>query len=325
MSDYTPSRATAARLVRLAGDCLARQGDGRLCILNYHRVLEAGDPLLESEPDVATFRWQMKLLADRFNVMPLDAALEALAAHRIPARAVAITFDDGYRSTHDLALPVLKEFGLPATVFVTTGCMSEGNMWNDRILEAVRRLPEGSLDLTNWKGGVYEIHTLQDRKAAIHRLTESAKYLPPQERVELTRELEQRVGGAPASGLMLTPEMVRALAGANVEIGGHTVSHPILTSLDDAAARAEISDCKRQLEAITGAPVRFFAYPNGKQGIDFDQRHAAMARDAGYAAAFTTAVGAASAANDRYRLPRSRPWDASPFFFTLRLLRWLAA
>lgn len=327
MSAYLRSHAPVARLVRFAGDRLARQaaGSGRLCIINYHRILEAFDPLIESEPDVAAFRWQMKLLADGFNVMPLGAALDALAARRMPPRAVAITFDDGYRSVHDLALPVLREFGLPATVFVTTGFIGEGNMWNDRILEAVRRMPAGRLDLAPHGAGSYEIGDTRQRRAAIAQLTAAAKYLPPQQRSDLTLELERRAGGRPAPGLMLDAGMIRALARSNVEIGGHTVSHPILTSLDDAAARHEIAACKRELEEVSGAPVRFFAYPNGKPGIDFDERHAAMARAAGYAAAFTTEVGAAGADDDRYRLPRSRPWDRSPFFFNLRLLRWLAA
>jgi len=123
---------------------------------------------------------------------------------------------------------------------------------------------------------------------------------------------------------MLTPEMVVSLDRQGVEIGAHTVTHPILTSLDDASARSEIRSGKAQLEALTGKPVRLFAYPNGKVGLDFDARHVAMVREAGFEAAFTTAVGAITGSQDRFQLPRSRPWDKSPFMFGLRLLRWLA-
>jgi peptidoglycan/xylan/chitin deacetylase (PgdA/CDA1 family) len=97
-----------------------------------------------------------------------------------------------------------------------------------------------------------------------------------------------------------------------------------LTSLDDAAARAEIRTSKEQLEALIGKPVRLFAYPNGKAGMDFDARHVAMVRESGFDAAFTTAVGAITRGQDRYQLPRSRPWDRSPLLFGLRLLSWLA-
>ena len=101
----------SGRFIRAAGDTIAPRGkgDGRLCIVNYHRILPAPDPLLDSEPTVDTFRWQMELLARCFNVMSLHDAVRMLATERMPPRAVAITFDDGYRSTHDLALPVLRE------------------------------------------------------------------------------------------------------------------------------------------------------------------------------------------------------------------------
>ena len=326
MLAYRQSHQLGARLVRFIGDCLARRKApaGRLCIVNYHRILEEADPLAAGELDASTFAWQMKSLADCFNVMSLSAALEAMAANRLPPRAVCITFDDGYRSTHDLALPILKKFGLPATVFITTGFIGEGNMWNDTIREALRSIEGNTLDLSERHWGVYEIGTPDQRKNAVVRLTEIAKYLPPQERLSLTRELEKRAGGQPVAGLMLTPEMIRVLELNRVEIGGHTVSHPILTSLNEDAARFEIEECKRRLDAICLKPVSYFAYPNGKFGIDFDARHMALARDAGFTAAFTTAIGAATAAHDHYRLPRGLPWDTNRWLFVLRLLRWLA-
>ncbi|WP_379677699.1 polysaccharide deacetylase family protein [Massilia consociata] len=300
------------------------RGDSRVCVINYHRILAEHDPLLASEPDLATFRWQMELLARCFNVLPLHEAVAAVAAGTVPPRAVCITFDDGYRSVHDLALPVLREFGLPATVFVTSGYVGQGSMWNDRIIEAVQTLPAGELDLSALGLGAYPLHSLDDRKATLGTLTERSKYLPPQARRDLIERLEALVGDGLAQGLMLTPEMVVNLDRNGIEIGAHTVSHPILTSLDDDSARLEIAAGKEQLEHILGKPVRLFAYPNGKVGKDFDQRHVDMVREAGFTAAFTTAVGALTRDQDRFQLPRSRPWDATPFLFGLRLLSWMA-
>jgi peptidoglycan/xylan/chitin deacetylase (PgdA/CDA1 family) len=316
----------SARVIRAIGDGIAaRRGNaGRVCIINYHRIVAAPDPLLDSEPNVATFRWQMQLLAECFNVLPLNAALAALDEGRMPPRAVCITFDDGYRSVHDLALPVLREFGLPATVFVTTGYIGSGNMWNEKIIESVRSLPHGPLDLRAAGLGMRALHSVDDRQRLLAELTERAKYLPPAERQRLTEQISALAGGASDEGLMLTPEMIRTMAAERIEIGAHTVSHPILSRLDDEQARYEIGQCKDDLEAITGSPVRYFAYPNGKPGIDFDDRHAALARAAGYEAAFSTVVRAAGAGDDRYQLPRSRPWDSTPTRYALRLLRWLA-
>lgn len=317
----------SSSLVRAIGNRIASKtvGQGRLCILIYHRILEHPDPLLESEPDVAAFHWQMEALASCFNVLPLFEALELVKSGRMPPRAVAITFDDGYRSTHDLALPILRKFNLPATVFVTTGYLNGSNMWNDRILEAVRSMPVGDLDLRDAGLGVHSISSQADRESAADKLIRAAKYLPSEERLDLSIKLESLIGAAHRSGLMLTHDMVRALADSGMEVGGHTVTHPILTKLDDPLAKDEIGGCKRDLEAIVGKPVRLFAYPNGKVGADFDQRHVQMAQDAGYSAAFTTAIGAVSSNTDPYQIPRSRPWDATPLMFKLRLLRWLAS
>ena len=313
-------------LIRTMGNLIAPSaaGAGRVCVVNYHRILEVKDPLLESEPDVATFRWQMALLAKCFNVLPLRQAIDLIGSGRMPPRAVCITFDDGYRSVHDLALPILKEFNLPATVFVTSGFIGGGNMWNDRIIEAVQNLPAGQLDLSELGLGAYSLASLGDRQQSVGRLTEASKYLPPQGRFDLVKRLEDLVGKHLDQGMMLSAEMVVNLDRAGIEIGAHTISHPILTSLDEAQAREEIEGSKRELEAIIGKPVHLFAYPNGKVGKDFNDSHTRMAREAGFSAAFTTSMGAVSSAHDRFALPRSRPWDGNPFMFGLRLLRWLA-
>ena len=315
-----------AQLIRTLGDSIAPRGigKGRLCIINYHRILESADPLLASEPDLITFRREMELLAECFNVLPLHDAIQMMATQRMPPRAVCITFDDGYRSTHDLALPILKQLNLPATVFITTGYVGEGNMWNDRIIEAVRQLPCGRYDLRELGLGMHSIQTLQERRQAIHKLTENSKYLAPKSRLDLSVRLENFAGGVSCRGHMLTREMICNLAAQGIEIGGHTITHPILTSLADDSALEEIAGGKRQLEQITGKPVRLFAYPNGKAGMDFDERHVGMAKEAGFSAAFTTAMGAASNKHDVYQLPRCRPWDSTPFSFGLRLLSWLA-
>lgn len=316
----------AVASIRAVGSVLgAGPAANRFCIVNYHRVLPVYNPLLATEPDVATFGWQMEVLARCFHVLPLHEAVARLGSGKaLPARAVCITFDDGYRSIHDLALPVLRRLDLPATVFVTSGHIDKGNMWNDRIIEAVQMLPDGPLDLRDLGLGAFSLRSLDDRMAAIGILTERSKYLPPPERSNVIERLAAMAGNSMTPELMLTRDMLLNLDRHGIEIGAHTVTHPILTSLDDAAARAEIVTGKEDLEAILGKPVRLFAYPNGKVGMDFDHRHVAMVREAGFDAAFTTAVGAITPDQDRFQLPRSRPWDRSPLMFGLRLLRWLA-
>ncbi|MDB5988652.1 MAG: polysaccharide deacetylase [Herbaspirillum sp.] len=320
------SSSAMSHFIRLSGNMIAAaaRGNGRLCILTYHRILDAHDSSLMSKMDIDTFRWQMKLLADCFNVLPLHEALHMLRQKRIPPRAVCITFDDGYRSTYDLALPILKQFGLPAAVFTTTAHMDGGNMWNDRIIEAVRLLPNGPLDLREVGLDLHPIVDARNRMEIAAKLNEYAKYLLPSERTNVIDTLEKLAGEAVAPNLMLNREMIASLSQNGMEIGGHTVTHPILSKLDDDSALSEILENKQVLERIIGKSLRLFAYPNGKVGVDYDERHVRMVEQAGYTAAFTTAMGSASRFNDIYQMPRSLPWDATPFMFGLRLLHWLA-
>ena len=105
-----------------------------------------------------------------------------------------------------------------------------------------------------------------------------------------------------------------------MEIGGHTVTHPILARLPSSAARTEIVQGREQLESLLGAPVTLFAYPNGKPGQDYLPEHVAMVRELGFSAAVATAWGAASATTDAWQLPRFTPWDKTPARFMVRLL-----
>jgi peptidoglycan/xylan/chitin deacetylase (PgdA/CDA1 family) len=103
-------------------------------------------------------------------------------------------------------------------------------------------------------------------------------------------------------------------------VGAHTLTHPILARLDDAAAWAEINGGKQALESLLDAPVPAFAYPNGKPLADFLPVHVQMARDAGFEMACTTAWGTSTAAVNPLQLPRFTPWDRSKWRFGARLL-----
>lgn len=319
-----PSRFLS-QLIRSIGNSIRYLSkEGRVCVITYHRILEHRDPLLETEPDLETFSWQMETLAACFNVLTLPEAILAIKENRVPPRAVCISFDDGYRSCHDLALPILKRLGLHATVFVTTGYLDGGNMWNDRIIEAIRHLPEGPLDLREVGLGLHPMSGMEERKTIAQKISDDSKYLPADTRNSVIEKLESLAGLTQDSRLMLTREMIVNLSEQGMEIGGHTVTHPILAKLKDSDARFEIVENKRVLEKIIGKTIALFAYPNGKVHADFDERHITMVKDAGYTAAFTTALGVATSANDFFQIPRSRPWDLTPFIFSVRLLFWLA-
>ncbi len=295
----------------------------RLTVLIFHRVLAAPDPLFPHEIDRARFDEVCGWLGRWFQVLPLDAAVQALQAGTLPERALSITFDDGYADNHDIALPVLQRHGLHATFFVATGFLDGGCMWNDWVVEAVRRCPAAALDLSGLPlQGLPAQLALCDtarRQQAIAQLLRAIKYLPADQRGELAAELGRRAGVSKPPALMMRSEQVRALSEAGMGVGAHTVSHPILRQLDDAAALAEMGGSKQALESITGRAVELFAYPNGRPHEDFDARIAGLVREAGFKAAVTTSWGAAAPGADLFQIPRVMPWDRTAPRFLLRL------
>ena len=291
-----------------------------MAILIYHRVLPAPEALLPDLPDIARFRWQMQLLADYFHPLPLAEAAHRLAAGDLPPRSVCVTFDDGYRDNLDCALPVLEQFGIPVTVFVATGFLGDGMMFNDRVVEGTRVAPGPELDLTDLGLGCYPVRTVEERRAAIDQLLPALKYLAEAERDRKARVVAERAGYRPAEPLMLDADGVRAMAARGVTIGAHTLSHPILAETPDAVAAEEISASKRVLEEMTGQPVTLFAYPNGRPGRDYGDGHVQMVKDAGFQAAVSTRWAPAMRDSDPFQLPRFTPWDVTPGRFLARLL-----
>ena len=255
-----------------------------------------------------------------FNVLPLAAAVEMLYAGKLPARALAITFDDGYADNAELAAPILQRLGLTATFFVTTGFLSGGCMWNDRIIEAIRQFPGVRLDLTGIGQGVADLGTPDARRQAIANLLNGIKHLAPAERLAAVDAVVAAAGGATAPSLMMNAAQVRRLGSLGMDVGAHTVSHPILTRLDPASAKQEIVRSKGHLEEILGQPVRLFAYPNGVPRQDYLAEHVQMVRDCGFAAAVSTAWGTATPSSDRFQLPRFTPWDRKRWRYGARML-----
>jgi peptidoglycan/xylan/chitin deacetylase (PgdA/CDA1 family) len=296
-------------------------GTNLLPILMYHRVLAEPDPLQPDVPHQALLVEQFKTLAGAFNVLPLHEAAELLQRGGLPPGAACITFDDGYRDNHDLALPLLREYKLPASVFVATGYLNGGRMFNDSVVETVRRLDTGEIDLSRVGLGKRLISDVTSRRTLIADLTKAVKYLDPAERDEFCEDLCRHTGSRLPTDLMMDDAQVKAMSDAGVDIGGHTVNHPILARVDGETALREIEVNRDQITALTGKQPLCFAYPNGKPNLDYTSAHARMVSKAGYVAAVSTAVGVASDDADPFQLPRFMPRERSAAQFVARMVR----
>jgi len=299
-----------------------KKNNGNLTILMYHRVIDSPDLLLSYDPDKKVFSKQMSVLSTLFNVLPLSEAVTQLRSGTLPPRAVCITFDDGYADNYCAALPILKHWGLCATFFIATGYMNGGIMWNDMIIEAVRGTKKKKVNLKDIGLGEYNTDSLNDRLTTITSLIKKLKHLPNSERSNKVQSIVEITNSKLPDNLMMTDLQLKELSRSSMEIGGHTVTHPILTSIDREAAKNEIVNGKKMLEKLIDDEVSLFAYPNGKFGMDYTNEHAKMVLNAGFKCAVATDTGVANMDSDLYTLPRIGPWDKSRLKYGLRLLKY---
>lgn len=292
----------------------------RLSILIFHRVLASPDPLFPNEPDVARFDEMMGWVKQWFNVLPLDEAVALLRCGGLPARAAAITFDDGYADNLTCATPILKKHGLHATFFIATGFLDGGRMWNDTIIESIRMTTTTEVDADFLGLGHLPVQSTEHKRHTIEKIITTVKRFTTNQRTEAVGHLSESCRSTLPDDLMLTKDQLRALRQNGMGIGAHTVNHPILATQDSASARREITESREYLEELLGEPVRMFAYPNGRLGNDYTQDNAEIVKSAGFDAAVSTNWGTCNIKTDPYHLPRFTPWDQSYWRFGLRFI-----
>jgi peptidoglycan/xylan/chitin deacetylase (PgdA/CDA1 family) len=291
----------------------------RLSVLIYHRVPAQPDELLPGEPCAAEFERTMRWVKSVFNVIPLEEGVAGIKSGKLPRRALSITFDDGYANNATVAAPILKRLGLHATFFIATGFLDGGRMFNDTVIEAIRGYKGDMLDLEAVGLGVHSTGSLEDRRRAIDAILTGIKYRSEGERGTLADDVARAARVVPPDNLMMTSEQAAGLARSGFELGGHTVTHPILAQLEIGSARYEIEDGRRRVEELAGSRARLFAYPNGKPERDYVRASARLVRELGFEGAVTTSRGAAHTGSSPYEVPRFTPWDKRLDRFTFQL------
>lgn len=290
----------------LTGACGLRGTEPGLSVLMYHRV--SHDALLSVPPDV--FEEQMALLARDFDPISLRSAVERLGRGDSCNGCVCVTFDDGFQDNWTTAYPILEKHGVPATVFVACDALTQGTLWFYAFDDAVFGAAAGEADLTAFGLGMHVWQDAAGKMDAVGRVHARMKQLGHAELLSIV----QAVTGAAGGGrIMMTPEECKKLAASGlVDIGAHTVSHPILAGLGEDDLLHEIMDGKSMLESMIGQEVCLFSYPNGTSR-DFDDRVVDVVRRAGFGAAVTTIPGLNRAGADPFRLRR---FDVTPGVYT---------
>lgn len=274
-----------------------------LTILTYHRVIEPGsvgfDPeVMDTNAD--TFERDVRVLKQWFTfVDSRDVGRHLAGEEPLPDNPAMITFDDGYRDNHDIALPILGRHGAKATFFVASRFISERRIfWWERIHHLVAHARGARLQLRYPEALELPLGNPGDREKAARRLLRIAK---DHVGIDIDRLLEEVAAavGVPlsadeerrlADGMVMTWDQLRALRDAGMDVQSHSHAHLIFSTITPDRIEQDLGRARQVLEAELERPVQAVAYPAGKKLTGATRE--AVAR-AGYSLGFTNASGVA--------------------------------
>jgi peptidoglycan/xylan/chitin deacetylase (PgdA/CDA1 family) len=287
-------------------------------IFQYHRINDDGDAFFGGVP-VSTFRAQMRYLAAHFPILTLD---QLSRGEFYDPYSVAVTFDDGYRDNFVCAFPILKELGVPATVFLTTGYINSGRLpWHDQVRLAFKLTMRSRFSVSELGGPQGDLGIPADRVQLSEKTLGWLRGLPESERKAALEEIFRALGVPSDLNLpnqMLRWEDIRQMAKCNVSFGAHTVNHPVLSKISLKELQGEIVGSKRTIEDRLQVPAAHFAYPFG-QPFDFSVQAKQIVKEAGFKTAVTTIWGLNEPSDDPFELRRFTPWERDPAEFQLKV------
>jgi peptidoglycan/xylan/chitin deacetylase (PgdA/CDA1 family) len=284
---------------------LQRVMNPKFLILCYHGIGESGNPLIPSTSR-ESFEVQMRFLSKHYRIVSMEEVCAELRGDSISAPGIAITFDDGYRSVYTTAFPILREYNIPATIYLTLETVETGQVaWYDRVFLAMALAPSGNLYLDLEGPWHFELNSPEQRLHAALEVVAFLRSHPNSGRRELFALFERKMSLSPnaISGRILTWEQIHAMSGAGISFGSHTMTHPVVSQLSQAELALEISDSKQLLTERIGSPVLDFAFPFGKLS-DCSVAALEMLFHCGYRSAVTTVPGANTPRLNQYELRR---------------------
>lgn len=283
-------------------------------VLIYHDVLPPGfpedNPLFGMSVSTTEFEWQIGYIRQHYNPINFQQFSDWFHGKVVlPDFPLLITFDDGHANNFEFALPILSKFGILPVCFVVTESMgAQKQTWFE---DAYYRLMFSRA--LAWKTRSGELRPLQTRQQRIaacgHFFILCRRLAEPDQQAELASLRAQLPVTEPHNDFrtrfqFLSPEQLRSMREAGVEIGAHTVTHPILSTLSPEAAQREMSASKIQIENAIGSPIRAFAYPFGAPGLDFGEREANFALQSGFSFGFAGEGGPAHRGDNAFSIPR---------------------
>jgi peptidoglycan/xylan/chitin deacetylase (PgdA/CDA1 family) len=282
----------------------------RFQVLEYHKVSTDPHPFF-APVHPAVFEKQMQFLSRCYKVMPLLELVERNQRGEVPERAVAITFDDGYRDNYEFAFPILKKYALPATIFIATGSIETGvTLWHDRVFDAFRFATVGRASLHHLRLGELPLETLEDRHRSLNAVLRKVKELYGEARLRFVEEIENVLKPDFPDGRnerMLTWQQIREMHRSGIAFGSHTVTHPVMSRIPPDEMVKELHQSKEKLSEVLDEPISAFAYPNGHAG-DYNDEVKSLLKETGYVCAVTSEWGFNPVFSDPFEIRRGQPW-----------------
>jgi peptidoglycan/xylan/chitin deacetylase (PgdA/CDA1 family) len=288
-------------------------------ILLYHGVVPDDSPTAQTCSGQALrqsdFKRQMEWLAAHHPIVPLTEIAKTVSKDGSgKPQAIAISFDDGYRLTFDCVSSILMEMKIPATFFISTGHLEHGELLWFSYLKAICFLDGYQAIMVGRRE--YPLLSLAQRKKAWEDLRKKA--IESRDPVRFCESLActypPNKQAVDIYGGMTENQIKQAGNMDQVEIGAHTVTHPILSRLPIDGRRNEIQQSKQTLSELAGKPIRYFAYPGG----DYDQETVDLVKEAGFEAAF--AVIPQGKYDPQFEIGRTGIYSASLFKLQLKTL-----
>ena len=311
-------------LIRSGCLTLAQKWKGpRALILRYHSVQERPDDYANAIGrgiihSSAAFAEQMEWLARNYEPATMDDIAAGLRGERtLPARGVAISFDDGYADNFTIARPILERLGMRGAFYITVDCISPPKMpWFCHLRHAFAHTRRQAWD-GPFAEQTFQLDDPRQRRQAFLAASRSCACRVGSgqqallERIERELEVEPL---APAEPLMMSWEQIRELHRRGHVVGSHTMSHPNLTYVTADEMGQEIREAKRRLEENFGAPIRHFSYPSPILQPHWNEQTIACCREAGYQTAVTCTPGTVCSGDALLSLRRTAaPEDLDEF------------
>ncbi|MEQ7798368.1 polysaccharide deacetylase family protein [Pedobacter sp. ASV1-7] len=294
--------------------------------LMYHRIADlASDPWdLAVSPE--NFEAHLKVLKDH-NVISINELADILTKKKkMPANAITITFDDGYRDNYLVAKPLLEKYNTPACFFMTTDSIGkQKEFWWD----ALERICLQSPNLPNklvleqpinisWDIGSSDNSNVLSPFDLYLKLCGIVRKMPSKKHPAFIKTLEVWANNPherPENFAMDKKELLDMQSNKLFTIGAHTMTHPFLPYFSLQYQKKEILGSIKYLEELTGNPINFFAYPHGGH----NQNTLEILPDLGITLGFTTHADHFIADVDKHAIPRFQVnnWDGETFAFHL--------